>query len=135
MDIIAASNIGMTNAYKNRKRTPKRRKVEKNKLYVLAEIKYIVDGELGNDNIVITICNSKVLIEIAQEYYEARQLKNNHKWENLDIKNLKIKDAIEILTTRKYAKIQEIDEDMIGMKIRKNRLVELIIIKNLQKGV
>lgn len=123
MDIIAASNIGMTNAYKDRKRTPKRRKVEKNKLYILAEIKYTVNGILGNNTINITMCNKKRLIEIAQEYYEERQLKNNRKWENIEIDNLKPKDAIEILTKRKYAHIEEIDEDTIGKKIMKNKIV------------
>lgn len=130
MDIIAASNIGMTNAYKDRKRTPKRRKVEKNKLYVLAEIKYTVNGILGNNTINITMCNKKRLIEIAQEYYEERQLKNNRKWENIEIDNLKPKDAIEILTKRKYAYIEEIDEDTIGKKIMKNKIVKLISVND-----
>lgn len=130
MDIIAASNIGMTNAYKDRKRTPKRRKVEKNKLYVLAEIKYTVNGILGNNTINITMCNKKRLIEIAQEYYEERQLKNNRKWENIEIDNLKPKDAIEILTKRKYAHIEEIDEDTIGKKIMKNKIVKLISVND-----
>lgn len=130
MDIIAASNIGMTNAYKDRKRTPKRRKVEKNKLYILAEIKYTVNGILGNNTINITMCNKKRLIEIAQEYYEERQLKNNRKWENIEIDNLKPKDAIEILTKRKYAHIEEIDEDTIGKKIMKNKIVKLISVND-----
>jgi hypothetical protein len=37
MDIISASNIGMTNAYKDKK--IKKQKVEHKKLYILAEIK------------------------------------------------------------------------------------------------
>lgn len=138
MDIISASNIGMTNAYKDRKRTPKRRKVEKNKLYVLAEIKYTVNGILGNNTINITMCNKKRLIEIAQKYYEERKLKNNKKWGEIDIKNLKIKDAIAILTKRKYAQISEIDEDKIGEKIINNKVACLtcIDVSDLQhKGV
>lgn len=138
MDIIAASNIGMTNAYKDRKRTPKRRKVEKNKLYVLAEIKYTVNGILGNNKVVLTICNAQRLIQMAQKYYEERKLKNNKKWGEIDIKNLKIKDAIAILTKRKYAQISEIDEDKIGEKIINNKVAYLtsVDISDLQhKGV
>lgn len=138
MDIIAASNIGMTNAYKDRKRTSKRRKVEKDKLYVLAEIKYTIDGKLGNDNIIITICNSKVLIKMAQEYYIERKLRSNKKWKDININNLKPKDAIKILTKRKYAQISEIDEDKIGEKIINNKVACLtcIDVSDLQhKGV
>ena len=130
MDIIAASNIGMTNAYKDRKITPKRRKVEKNKLYILAEIKYTIDGILGNNKVVITLCNTKKLVEIAQEYYKERKLKCIHKWREMDINNLTPKDAIKILTTRQYANIKEIDEDVIGEKIIKNKIVKLISVND-----
>ena len=62
--------------------------------------------------------------------YEERQLKNNRKWENIEIDNLKPKDAIEILTKRKYAHIEEIDEDTIGKKIMKNKIVKLISVND-----
>lgn len=126
MDMIAASNIGMTNAYKNKK--IKKQKVEHNKLYILLEIKYIVNSILGNNKIVIAICNAQSLIQMAQKYYEERKLKNNKKWGEIDIKNLKIKDAIAILTTRKYAQIKEIDEDKIGEKIINNKVAYLTCI-------
>lgn len=124
MDMIAASNIGMTNAYKNKK--IKKQKDEHNKLYILVEIKYMVNCLLGNNKVALAICNAQSLIQMAQKYYEERKLKNNKKWGEIDIKNLKIKDAIAILTTRKYAKIKEIDEDKIGEKIVNNKIVGLI---------
>lgn len=127
MDIISASNIGMTNAYKDKK--IKKQKVEHNKLYILAEIKYIVNGILGNNKVVLTICNAQRLIQMAQKYYEERKLKNNKKWGEIDIKNLKIKDAIAILTKRKYVQIQEIDEDKVGEKINKNKVAYLMSIE------
>lgn len=130
MDIFAASSIGMTNAYKNKKRVTKRKKIEKNKLYVLAEIKYTIDGILGNNKVVITLCNTKKLVEIAQEYYKERKLKCIHKWKEMDINNLTPKDAIKILTTRQYANIKEIDEDVIGEKIIKNKIVKLISVND-----
>lgn len=136
MDIIAASNIGMTNAYKDKK--IKKQKAEHNKLYILAEIKYTVNGILGNNKVALTICNAQRLIQMAQKYYEERKLKNNKKWGEIDIKNLKIKDAIAILTKRKYAQISEIDEDKIGKKIINNKVACLtcIDVSDLQhKGV
>lgn len=124
MDIISASNIGMTNAYKDKK--IKKQKVEHNNLYMLVEIKYTMKGILGNNRVVITMCNTPTLIKMAQDYYEERKLKSNKKWGNIDIAKLKIKDAIAILTTRKYAQIKEIDEDKIGRKIVNNKIACLI---------
>ena len=130
MDIFAASNIGMTNAYKNKKRATTRKKIEKNKLYALAEIKYTINGILGNNKVVITLCNTKKLVEMAQEYYKERKLKCTHKWRKIDINNLTPKDAIKILTTRQYATIKAIDEDVIGEKIIKNKIVKLISVND-----
>lgn len=127
MDIISASNIGMTNAYKDKK--IKKQKVEHNKLYMLVEIIYTVKGILGNNRIDLTICNAQTLIQMAQEYYEERKLKGNKKWGEIDIKNLTIKDAIAILTKRKYVQIQEIDEDKVGEKINKNKVAYLMSIE------
>ena len=127
MDIISASNIGMTNAYKDKK--IKKQKVEHNKLYMLVEIIYTVKGILGNNRIDLTICNAQTLIQMAQEYYEERKLKGNKKWGEIGIKNLTIKEAIAILTKRKYVKIQEIDEDKVGEKINKNKVAYLMSIE------
>lgn len=127
MDIISASNIGMTNAYKDKK--IKKQKVEHNKLYMLVEIIYTVKGILGNNRIDLTICNAQTLIQMAQEYYEERKLKGNKKWGEIDIKNLTIKEAIAILTKRKYVQIQEIDEDKVGEKINKNKVAYLMSIE------
>lgn len=127
MDIISASNIGMTNAYKDKK--IKKQKVEHNKLYMLVEVIYTVKGILGNNRIDLTICNAQTLIQMAQEYYEERKLKGNKKWGEIDIKNLTIKDAIAILTKRKYVQIQEIDEDKVGKKINKNKVAYLMSIE------
>ena len=127
MDIISASNIGMTNAYKDKK--IKKQKVEHNKLYMLVEIIYTVKGILGNNRIDLTICNAQTLKQMAQEYYEERKLKGNKKWGEIDIKNLTIKEAIAILTKRKYVQIQEIDEDKVGEKINKNKVAYLMSIE------
>lgn len=137
MDIIAASNIGMTNAYKDRKKTNKKR-IKHNKLYVLAKIKYTINGVLGNNTIDITMCNNKALIEMAKDYFVARGLRRNRKWEELDVNKLKTKDAIEILTKREYAMIQEIDEDIIGKSLSKNKIVDLISVDDFKfsnKGI
>ena len=72
MDIISASNIGMTNANKNKKKSAK----PSSKLYILAEIKYIVGGVVGNNTIIIQICNEKTLIDLAKDYYIQRNLRS-----------------------------------------------------------
>ena len=63
---------------------------------------------------------------MAKDYFVARGLRRNRKWEELDVNKLKTKDAIEILTKREYAMIQEIDEDVIGQSLSKNKIVDLI---------
>ena len=138
MDIIAASNIGMTNAYKDKKKKTKRIKVKQNKLYVLAEVAYTINGVLNNDSIVLTICNAEKLIDMAKEYYKERNLKCNKRWNTIDINNLKPKDAIKILTKRKYIHIGKINEDTIGEDLIKNKVAYLtsVDISDLQhKGV
>ena len=130
MDIIAASNIGMTNANKNKKKSAKKTKIPSSKLYILAEIKYIVGGVVGNNTIIIQICNEKTLIDLAKDYYIERKLRSNRKWEKININRMKPQDAIQILTKRKYAKIQEITEDIIGRMLMDNKIAHLISVND-----
>lgn len=126
MDIISASNIGMTNAYKGKNKMDKQAKKDKDKVYILAEINYMVDGTMGNNTIGIYVCNEETLIDIAKEYYEERGLRRNRKWEDININKITVKEAIKILTKRKYASIQEINKVIVENQLLKNRLVELI---------
>lgn len=126
MDIISASNIGMTNAYKGKNKKDKQAKKDKDKVYILAEINYMVDGTMGNNTIGIYVCNEETLIDIAKEYYEERGLRRNRKWEDININKITVKEAIKILTKRKYASIQEINKVIVENQLLKNRLVELI---------
>lgn len=126
MDIISASNIGMTNAYKGKNKMDKQAKKDKGKVYILAEINYMVDGTMGNNTIGIYVCNEETLIDIAKEYYEERGLRRNRKWEDININKITVKEAIKILTKRKYASIQEINKVIVENQLLKNRLVELI---------
>lgn len=126
MDIISASNIGMTNAYKGKNKMDKQAKKDKDKVYILAEINYMVDGTMGNNTIGIYVCNEETLIDIAKKYYEERGLRRNRKWEDININKITVKEAIKILTKRKYASIQEINKVIVENQLLKNRLVELI---------
>ena len=126
MDMISASNIGMTNAYKGKNKMDKQAKKDKDKVYILAEINYMVDGTMGNNTIGIYVCNEETLIDIAKEYYEERGLRRNRKWEDININKITVKEAIKILTKRKYASIQEINKVIVENQLLKNRLVELI---------
>ena len=126
MDIISASNIGMTNAYKGKNKMDKQAKKDKDKVYILAEINYMVDGTMGNNTIGIYVCNEETLIDIAKEYYEERGLRRNRKWEDININKITVKEAIKILTKRKYASVQEINKVIVENQLLKNRLVELI---------
>ena len=65
-------------------------------------------------------------IPIAKEYYEERGLRRNRKWEDININKITVKEAIKILTKRKYASIQEINKVIVENQLLKNRLVELI---------
>lgn len=130
MDIISASNIGMTNAYKDKKKRAKKATIKDNKLYVLAEIKYMIDGVVGHNNIIIQICNEAKLLEMAREYYRERNLRSNKKWEEINIDKIKPMEAIQILTKRKYTVIQEINQDIIGRMLTDKEIVLLISVED-----
>lgn len=126
MDIVSASNIGMTNIYKDKKKIDKKLRIKHNKLYILVETKYIVDGVVGHNTIHIQICNAKSLKALAKKYYLERGLHRNRRWEDINIDKVNIEEAILILTKRKYSQIQVIDEDKIGETLRNNKIVNLI---------
>lgn len=130
MDMISASNIGMTNANTNKSKKKSTKKITNSKLYILAEIKYMVDGVVGNNTIIIQICNDKTLIDLAKDYYIQRNLRSIKKWGNININEIEIQDAIQILTKRKYAKIQEINEDTIGRMLMDNKIAHLISVND-----
>jgi hypothetical protein len=129
MDIIVASNIGMTNSHKcNHEKCKCNHKQEPSKLYLLVKINYTVDGKLGNNQMQISICNKQTLVNLAKQYYDNKRLQIIGMYQNMDIS--KVENAIQILTKREYLHIAEIDEDKVGKQLVDNKEVFLTSINN-----
>lgn len=120
MDIVSASNIGMTNATKN--------KINKSKLYVLVHVWRMSDFQVGHNTFSVSICNYNGLVKLALNYYAEHRLKCVEKYKDLDLRVPE--NAIKILTQRKYLKIEEIDEDAIGKTLMQDKPVQIVSIDN-----
>lgn len=129
MDIVSASNIGMTNSCKgNHKNCKCSHKQKPSKLYLLIKMNYMVDGKLGNNQMQISICNKQTLVNLAQQYYNNKHLGSCEMYQNMDIS--KVANAIQILTKREYLQIAEINEDKVGNQLSQNKEVFLTSINN-----
>lgn len=128
MDIVSASNIGMTNSCKNNHKHCKCKTPKPSKLYLLIKMNYLVNGKLGNNELQITMCNKQTLVNLAQEYYNKKNLHCFEPYINMDIS--KVDNAIQILTKREYLHIAEIDEDKVGKQLIDNKEVFLTSINN-----
>lgn len=127
MDIISASNIGMTNSCKGDHKNCKcKHKPKPSKLYLLIKINYTVDGKLGNNQVQISICNKQTLVNLAKQYYNNKHLQFVEMYKDMDIS--KVENAIQILTKREYLQITEIDEDKVGKKLIQDKEVFLTTI-------
>lgn len=128
MDIVSASNIGMTNSCKGNHKHCKCKTPKPSKLYLLIKINYIVDGKLGNNQMQISMCNKQTLVNLAKQYYNNKHLSSVECYANMDISQ--IENAIQILTKREYLQITEFDEDSIGEQLIQNKEVFLTTINN-----
>lgn len=120
MDIVSASNIGMTNATKN--------KINKNKMYVLVHVWQMSDFTVGHNTYTVSICNYNGLVKLALNYYAEHRLKCVKEYKDLDLQVPE--NAIKILTQRKYLKIEEIDEDAIGKTLMQDNPIQIVSIDN-----
>lgn len=126
MDIVSASNIGMTNSCKNNHKHCKCKTPKPSKLYLLIKMNYLVNGILGNNEMQISLCNKQTLVKLAKQYYIDKHLAIVECYANMDVS--KTEDAIQILTKREYLQIIEIDEDKIGQQLIQNKEVFLTTI-------
>lgn len=120
MDIVSASNIGMTNATKN--------KTKKDKLYILVKVLYMSDFQVGHNTFSVSICNYNGLVKLALNYYAEHRLFCVETYKNLDLQIPE--NAIKILTTREYLNIEEIDEDKIGKALMQDKVIQIASIDN-----